>query len=77
MTKMKLVTPDEYRSGSGMTLRREFGRTPGGNDLGGRWVLRSAKGKMLGFGAYRNDLADEFGLTLEGNPRLTAQPRRG
>ena len=38
-------------------IKREFGTTPNGNNMNGRWVLRE-NGKLLDFDQYRYDLMD-------------------
>lgn len=51
-----------YRSTSGLTARREYGVTPNGNPVGGRWVLRDAAGGWVDFDQYRHDLWERNGL---------------
>lgn len=64
-----------YRSAGGLTARREYGLTPNGNPVGGRFVLRDADGKWIDFDQYRHDLFEHNGLklasrdaTLKGRP---------
>ena len=44
-------------SNSCYTIMREYGKTPNGNDLNGRWVLR-VDGVLVDFDQYRNDLIE-------------------
>jgi hypothetical protein len=46
------------------TLRREYGKTPNGNDLNGSWVLRNPCGGFIDFDQYRNDLIERHKLTI-------------
>jgi hypothetical protein len=39
-----------------LTGRREYGTTPAGNPMGGRWVVRDAQGVYVDHDQYRNDL---------------------
>ncbi len=48
-----------------MTMQREYGKTPNGNALGGKWVLRNAKGDWIGFNVYRYDLAEANNIILK------------
>ena len=60
-----LTQKNEYLyEGDGMTMKREFGKTPNDNPMYGRWVLRDSDGNMLDFHAYRNDLAEQFDIKL-------------
>lgn len=56
------------------TLAREYGETPNGNSLNGRWVLRDAAGTLVAFDLYRNDLLDQCGVfhVTRLEPRATA-----
>lgn len=47
-------------------LRREQGKTPNGDKIGNRWVLRGSDGVFIDVGAYRSDLAVRHGLDLPG-----------
>lgn len=46
-------------------LQRETGKTPNGNSLGGKWVLRNREGNFLDFDQYRYDIADRHNLELK------------
>ena len=53
-----------YSSKAGHKLQREYGETPNGNELNGRWVFRDERGKFIDFDKYRNDLAERNNLDL-------------
>jgi hypothetical protein len=56
-----------YRSEDGtMTLKRENGKTPSGNNINHHWVLRE-DGVYLTKGQYRIDIAERFDLRLINN----------
>jgi hypothetical protein len=61
---------DEFLSEDGYVMSREFGKTPSGNELRGRWVLRNADGAWVDFDQYRSDLAQRNGFCfpLDGEP---------
>ena len=60
-----LIQKDEYLyEGDGMTMKREVGTTAENNKTYGKWVLRDSDGIVLDFNAYRNDLAEQYDLTL-------------
>ena len=58
------VDSDKYISKCGHELKREYGKTPNGNDLNGRWVFRNSYGDFIDFDKYRNDLAERNNLYL-------------
>jgi hypothetical protein len=58
------ISDDEYRGEDGTTLKREYGETPNGNPLNGRWVLRGPDGERIDFDQYRHDLASRYRLNL-------------
>jgi hypothetical protein len=63
---LKHVSDSIYTSDSGLTImRREFGQTPNGNDMAGRWVLRDSKNNIIDLDQFRNDLAERNNLILE------------
>lgn len=72
--RMLQASPDKYESSDGYVLQREYGMTPNGNPMGGRWALRSADGRLLDFDRYRNDVAERHQLTL--NPPGSTTPTR-
>ena len=55
---------DNYASQEGWTLQREYGVTPNGNPIGGRWVLRKPEGIWVDVDQSRHDLAERNKLTL-------------
>jgi hypothetical protein len=65
-TVMQKVEFDKYVAEDGAVMQREEGRTPNGNQIGGRWVLRAADGTWIGFNQYRHDLAAMHGYQLKG-----------
>ena len=54
-----------YKSQKGHTMQRENGKTPNGNELNGRWVLRSPDNEFVDFDDYHQDLANRNGLILK------------
>ena len=64
MRKMIQYDLHKYASEDGWLIRREWGDTPNGNPLDGRWVLRNEKGEWVDFDAYLNDLADRNEIDL-------------
>lgn len=47
----------------GFVIRREYGKTPNGNDLNGNWVLRK-NGEFVDFDRYRLDLEERNHMVL-------------
>jgi len=47
------------------TMKREYGETPNGNDMAGRWVLRDEDNEIVDFNKYRNDIIDAYNLTIK------------
>ena len=65
MRKMSVVTEEgKYASDDGWVMRREAGKTPNGNEMDGRWVLRDPVGNFVDFDQYRKDLAERNNLDL-------------
>lgn len=58
---------NEYKSEEGCTVKREYGKTPNGNDFNGNWVYRDIKGTLIDFDQYRNDLAERNNIELMEN----------
>jgi len=54
----------------GFTMQREYGETPNGNQLGGRWVLRK-DGDFIDFDKYRFDLAERNNIKIDGSAPAT------
>jgi hypothetical protein len=50
------------------TLKREYGDTPWGNKLNGRWVLRELNGEWVDCDRFRYDLAEKHSVKLVGDP---------
>lgn len=54
-----------YTFDNGFTMKREWEtKTPNGNRMGGRWVLRDINGSLLEFDLYANDIACRYNLDL-------------
>jgi hypothetical protein len=62
---MHLVSEDNYESNNGHTLKREYGLSPNGNSLNGKWVLRNPDGSIKDFNQYLNDLIEHYNIKLE------------
>lgn len=56
--KMRQTAEDNYIADDGHRMQREYGDTPNGNRLRGRWVLRGPSGEWIDFDQYANDLMD-------------------
>ena len=56
------INSECYKDGR-FKLEREYGKTPNGNDMGGRWVLRKDK-ELIDFGCYRHDVAEKNSFIL-------------
>ena len=52
-----------YYLNKSFIMRREYGKTPNGNDLNGAWVLRSSRG-FKDYDMYRNDLLARHNLKV-------------
>ena len=62
-----MIETDEnkrYASEDHWTMTREYGETPNGNPINGRWVLRDHRGWWVDFDKYSNDLAERNNLKL-------------
>lgn len=46
-----------YNHIEGITVYREYGKTPNGNPIGGRWVYRK-DGVFMDFDQYQSDLME-------------------
>ena len=53
---------DKYATEDGWMMRREYGETPNGNPVAGRWVLRNQRGEWIDFDKYSSDLAERNDL---------------
>lgn len=61
---MNQISADKYVSDCGYNLEREYGLSPNGYPLNGKWVLRDPTGKMLDFDKYRYDIEEYYNLKL-------------
>ena len=62
---MQRISDSEFLAADGrLSMKREFGVTPHGNPMAGRWVVRDSTGTMMDFDQYANDLAERHGLKL-------------
>jgi hypothetical protein len=64
--KIDLAIRDIFLYGltNGSTMKREYGVTPNRNYIGGRWVIRNRKGKILQIDQYRNSAVEKAGLSI-------------
>lgn len=60
---MEYVNDHMYKSDD-LVMSREDGKTPNGNEIGRRWVLRDSFGKWIDFDTYRYDLAERNNIVL-------------
>jgi len=67
MTRKNDNDNHEYYQGDSHIMKREFGKTPNGNEFDGKWVLRDMEGNFIGHDRYRNDLAERHDLSLRDN----------
>lgn len=63
-TVIQKLSEDSYSSACGITMRREYGVTPNGNPIRGRWVLRK-DGKFVDYDQYQTDLVERHNLEFE------------
>ncbi len=68
---------DKYATQDGWLMRREYGETPNGNLVAGRWVLRNERGEWVDFDQYRSDLAERNGLEFAFSPNAAPHLRGG
>lgn len=45
-------------------IKREYGKTPNGNDINGRWVFRDENNVIIDFDKYRHDLLERNNLKV-------------
>jgi len=66
MTEKRLFVQDIERKylceADGCTIEREWGSTPSGNPLLGRWVYRNKEGRVLDYSQYRNDIFERYNI---------------
>lgn len=60
--KMRQTSEDNYVGDDNYRMQREYGFTPNGNSLGGKWVLRGPEGEWIDFDKYRHDLLARHGF---------------
>jgi hypothetical protein len=60
--KMRQTSEDNYVSECGFRMQREYGLTPNGNSIAGRWVLRGPDAEWLDVDQYRHDLMERHGF---------------
>ena len=62
--KMRQTSEDNYiGDGDGdYRMQREYGLTPNGNSIGGRWVLRGPAEDWIDCDQYRHDLLARHGF---------------
>ena len=61
---IKELDDESYLVDDGRTIKRENGKTPNGNPIGLRWVLRGPNGEWIDFDTYRHDLFERHNLYL-------------
>jgi hypothetical protein len=60
----KQTAVDKYESTNGEVIKREYGKTPNGNNLNGFWVYRNANGEFIDYDQYRHDLFERHRLNI-------------
>ena len=75
-TVIRKISDDLYRSDCGHVMQREYGETPGGNPLNGRWVLRAPDGAWIDFNESRFDLAEHHGFSIQNKESENAASNR-
>ena len=60
--KMRQTSEDNYIGEDGFGMQREYGETPNGNRIGGRWVLRGPGCVWLDIDYNRHDLMSRHGF---------------
>lgn len=59
---MRQTSEDNYVGDDGFRMQREYGLTPIGNSIGGRWVLRGPDAQWIDVDRYRLDLLERNGF---------------
>jgi hypothetical protein len=62
--KMRQTSEDNYIGDDDYRMQREYGLTPNGNSIGGRWVLRGPEAEWIDCDQYRHDLLARYGLVM-------------
>ena len=66
---LEKVDKEKYQ-GEKHSIQREWDiKTPNGNDMNGRWVLRNQYGIIIDFDQYINDLTDRHNMDIHSAPR--------
>ena len=60
--KMRQTSEENYIGDGYYRMQREYGITPNGNNIGGRWVLRGPESKWIDCDQYRYDLLARHGF---------------
>jgi hypothetical protein len=60
--KMRQTSEDNYIGDDDYRMQREYGLTPNGNSIGGRWVLRGPEAEWIDCDQYRHDLLARHGF---------------
>jgi hypothetical protein len=59
---MRQTSEDNYIGEGDYRMQREYGLTPNGNSIGGRWVLRGPEAEWIDCNQYRHDLMERHGF---------------
>lgn len=62
LRKMRGTSEDNAIGNDGYRMQREYGETPNGNPIGGRWVLRGPNAEWVDVDQYRHDLLARHGF---------------
>lgn len=62
---MRQTSEDNYVADSGYRMQREYGLTPKGHSISGRWVLRAPDATWIDCDHYRHQLLARHGFGLE------------
>lgn len=60
--RMRQTSEENYIGDGQYRMQREFGLTPNGNSIGGRWVLRGPAGEWIDCDQSRHDLLERHGI---------------
>jgi hypothetical protein len=64
LRSMRQTSQDNYIGDGGYRMQREYGLTPNGNSIAGRWVLRGPDTEWIDFDQYRHDLLARQGFAV-------------
>lgn len=62
LRKMQQTAEDNAIGDDGYRMQREYGETPNGNLIAGRWVLRGPECQWIDVDQYRHDLLARNGF---------------